>query len=465
MAYLNYQRSLAANRQLVLINELYLPLSRLVVQMQGHIHGLAEDSKRLQALNQESSDRGTFSRMVRDLYPYLVFRKIAVAENLLQRNSGAMPDHRMVAAQLEALKQTFDRATTTTSLKELEPIYQEGKRRLQEISRVVDESCERVTAAAQLFARENLKWTALFSVVLLALGMISLAVSSRALRPLPQLIESIKKNATGDRLMAIKVGPNEQNEFGVLAREYNKMLLALSERDKKIQSQQLELLQSERLAAIGKLSAEIVHEVRNPLNSISLNIDWLTAQWKPENPECQKALNGLSREIVRLNEITERYLMQARVPERTEAVVDLNDLVTELVEFLNAEHRLRNIKIELHLHPGRVIVNADRVRLRQAFLNVFRNSREAMPRGGEIHIRSVIRNNICELAFEDSGCGMSDTTLQNVFRPFFSTKPNGNGLGLMLTRSAVEEAHGTFNIRSKMGMGTNCQMLFPASFA
>ncbi|MBI1861594.1 MAG: hypothetical protein HYR96_11820 [Deltaproteobacteria bacterium] len=464
VSYLNYERSRLANQQLTLINELYLPLSRLIVQMQGHVHGLAEDSKRLQSVSGEHPDKGTFSRMVRDLYPYLIFRKIASAEVLLKDKTGDI-DGKRVSSELGALETLFERATQASALSDLEPIYQEARNRLQELSRIVDEQCQKVTGAAQRDATANLKWSALFSAVLMLLGVLTLAVTSRALRPLPDLIESIKHNASGDFLKTLKISPNNQNEFGVLAREYNKMLLALADRDSQIQSQQRELVQSERLATVGKLSAEIVHEIRNPLNAISLNIDWIASEIKSLDPEVTKALESLSREVARLNEITERYLMQARVPERTESTIDVNDLLTELVDFLSEEHRGRKIAVNCQMALGAVRVNADRARLRQALLNILKNSRESMPNGGVITIRTAVKSNVCEVFIEDAGCGMSNATLQSVFRPFFSTKANGNGLGLMLTRSMVEEAHGSFSIKSQMGVGTQCFLQFPASFA
>ena len=119
------------------------------------------------------------------------------------------------------------------------------------------------------------------------------------------LIQSLKKLTGGDFDQNIKVKKSDQDEIGQLAREFNRMLSALKDRDQKIKSQQKELLQSEKLAAIGQLSAEVVHEIRNPLNSISLNIDWLQSEITDSNPEIRKTLQSISREVERLAQITE----------------------------------------------------------------------------------------------------------------------------------------------------------------
>src|SRR5690606_18121050 len=113
---------------------------------------------------------------------------------------------------------------------------------------------------------------------------------------------------------SLKVKTTDQSEVALLAREYNRMLEAMRERDQRIFEQQKELLQSERLAAIGQLSAEIVHEIRNPLNAISLNIDWLASEVGEEKSELAKTLRSVSKEVERLHQITESYLVRARVP-------------------------------------------------------------------------------------------------------------------------------------------------------
>jgi signal transduction histidine kinase len=242
------------------------------------------------------------------------------------------------------------------------------------------------------------------------------------------------------------------------------MLEALRARDARIREQQKELLHSERLAAIGQLSAEIVHEIRNPLNSISLNIDWLENELQGSHSEIAATVKSISREIERLAQITESYLIRARVPvpdgerQRTE----VHDLLSEILDFSSEEDRARNIAVETRWVGQDLFVKGERSRLKQAFLNVLKNAREAMPRGGRLVVETEVRDNTYRIRFSDNGHGMNESMRGRTFQPFFTTKTNGTGLGLMLTRSIVEEAQGTVQCESELGIGTTFTFQFPA---
>ena len=153
-------------------------------------------------------------------------------------------------------------------------------------------------------------------------------------------------------------------------------------------------MKSERLAAVGQLSAEVVHEIRNPLNSISLNIDWLEEELRNTDPEITKALNSLAREIQRLNQITESYLVRARVPAQAQSKTPVHELLGEILDFSREEDRAHNIEVEMELAKQEIFVRTDRSRLKQAFLNVLRNAKEAMPRGGKVMVRTEVRDNV-----------------------------------------------------------------------
>jgi nitrogen fixation/metabolism regulation signal transduction histidine kinase len=198
------------------------------------------------------------------------------------------------------------------------------------------------------------------------LGFFSIALAYRVLNPLPQLIHSLKKLTGGDFDQNIKVKSSDKDEIGQLAREFNRMLSALKERDHKIKVQQRELLQSERLAAIGQLSAEVVHEIRNPLNSINLNIDWLETEIQDGNPEIKKTLKSVSREIERLTQITESYLVRARVKTQENNVTEVNELLREIIQFERGDKC--GIEIESELFEKEIYVKTDRSKIKQAFL-------------------------------------------------------------------------------------------------
>ncbi len=462
-SFYHYIRSGKTNQRLVLVNELFLPFSRHVAQLQGGVQGLADDVRRFYFASGTSAEDSTLSRMVRDLYPYMIRKHFSEAEALLLKsNSGP---HAAIVAELAQIlsgaSKTFDLLNGTQDRTHFEKSYLELRNQLNALSAKVDDESQKVTLAAQAEGRETLiTWLAL-SWILVGLGVATLFLSHRVLRSLPLLIESLRQMADGDFEKSLKVDAGDEQEIAELARQYNRMLSALRERDRKIQEQQRDLLQSERLAAVGQLSAEIVHEIRNPLNSISLNIDWLQSELQDQNPEITKTLSSISREVERLHQITENYLIRARIPATASARTPVHDLLKEIVVFCAEEDRARNIQVDLNLFPDELFVQTDRARLKQAFLNILRNARDAMPRGGKISIATEVNQNVFNVKVSDSGSGMNDATRRQTFQPFFTTKQDGTGLGLMVTKNIVEEARGSIYCESSIGQGTTVFFQFP----
>ena len=354
----SYLRARQSNSQIALVNDLFLPLSRQVAQLQSNMQGLAEDIRRFYFHADTTPENSTFSRMVRDLYPYLIRKKFAAADHLLSKyDKGEL---NQVAAELSAMLQqtrnVFDDIAAASDKEKFESLYHEMRNHLQAISRRLDDECQRITLAAQREGKDNLITSLFLSVVVVLFGMLTVLASHRALAPLPTLISSIKKIADGDFNQSLKVKTSDKDEIGLLAREYNRMLGALSERDRKIQNQQKELLQSERLAAVGQLSAEVVHEIRNPLNAINLNIDWLENELCGGDAEVAKTLKSVSREIERLHQITESYLVRARVPPQESSRTGVHELIREILDFSREEDRSRSIEVMTELAPQEIFL-------------------------------------------------------------------------------------------------------------
>lgn len=459
----NHFRFRQANARLILVNELFLPFSRLVVQLQTSIYSVSEEMRRYNLSSEhENSDR-TFSRMVRDLYPYMVHKRFAALERLLAKQD--RDEVKGVVAELSAtiasVKEKFDRLSSTTDSAKFNQLFFELKNDLQGISRRVDDECQKISLAAQNEGKESL-WSSMgLSILVVGFGLLALMISGRVLQPLPQLISSIKSIADGDFNQNLKLNASSKDEVTLLAREYNRMLAALEARDQKIQAQQTELLQAERLAAVGQLSAEVVHEIRNPLNSMSLNIDWLETELESGAPEIKKTLRSIAREIERLHQITESYLVRARVQVGDKKSTAVNELIQEIIDFSREEDRTRNIAIEAQLCSDEFHARGDRSSLKQAFLNILKNAREAMPRGGKIKIVTRWENNVFQISFADNGHGMNESIRRQTFTPFYTTKSNGTGLGLSLTKNIVEDAHGNILCESEIGKGTTFTIQFP----
>ncbi|MFM8268989.1 MAG: sensor histidine kinase, partial [Pseudomonadota bacterium] len=306
---------------------------------------------------------------------------------------------------------------------------------------------------------ESLITSFFLAAAVMLLGGAALWLNYQVLNPLPELIARLKKISGGDLDQSIKVGANTQDEISVLAREYNRMLSALKERDKQIQQQQKELVRSERLAAVGELSAEVVHEIRNPLNSISLNIDWLENELKNVSEDVKETLSAISKEIGRLNEITERHLVRARVGVENIKMTPVHELINEIISFEKSPDD--RVEIKTKLWSEELFIRGDRARLKQAFVNVVKNAKEAMPRGGILEVKTELKNNTARILFKDSGCGMSASVRKKSFTPFFTTKTQGTGIGLSLTKQVVEELNGAIECESDIGKGTSFLFQFP----
>jgi len=214
------------------------------------------------------------------------------------------------------------------------------------------------------------------------------------------------------------------------------------------------LLQSERLATIGRMSALVAHEIRNPLSSIGLNAELLEDEIPAKSKEPRKILHSIAREVERLTEITDEYLKFARLPKPSLAPENLNDLISGLLSFIRGEFSSASIEVKHQPDPRVTLVRADEGQLRQAFLNLLRNSIESMPSGGTLTVSTEQFDSVVRVRIADTGEGIDNACLDRIFDPFFSTREGGTGLGLSLTQQIVTEHGGTIACESSPGQGT-----------
>jgi nitrogen fixation/metabolism regulation signal transduction histidine kinase len=198
------------------------------------------------------------------------------------------------------------------------------------------------------------------------------------------------------------------------------------------------LIQTERLAAMGRMAAHVTHEVRNPLSSIGLNAEMLEEELASVgSAETKTLLRAIQREVDRLTSITEEYLRIARLPAPRLEPEDPAALVRELAHFVAREMESTNVRLELEVEEGLPLVPIDEAQIRQSLLNLLRNAREAMPTGGRIVLGAHREDGGVALSVRDEGEGIPDERKERVFDVFFSTKERGTGLGLPLTREIV----------------------------
>jgi signal transduction histidine kinase len=288
--------------------------------------------------------------------------------------------------------------------------------------------------------------TLLLAVIAAGVGLGVMSVAASTLRPLRTLADRAKEIARGDYKQ--RVDASSADEIGALGREFNAMAAALDEREQR-------LIRSERLAAVGKIAAQITHEVRNPLSSIGLNAEMLEEETSGEAKQLARAI---VKEVDRLTEITEEYLRFARLPRPRLEREDLGAIVSSLLSFMRPELEARGVRLESRLDATLPPVAADEQQLRQALLNLMRNAAEAMGDGGTLTIatRAVGGGDAraIELTIEDTGEGIAPENLSKIFDPFFSTKEGGTGLGLALTQQIIVEHGGRIEVKSDPGNGT-----------
>ncbi len=222
------------------------------------------------------------------------------------------------------------------------------------------------------------------------------------------------------------------------------------------------LARSERLALVGQMLAQITHEVRNPLNALSLNAELLGDELAALDPghttEAWEILAMVAGEVQRLTDVTGHYLQLARRPRAALAPADLGGLVQEVVRLLEPELLDAHVEVTRDLHalpPQRVDGN----QVRQALHNVVRNALEAGAR--RITITLDRRDDELVLALADDGPGMSADDVARATDPFFSTKASGTGLGLAITRQILEDHGGALEVDSAPGEGTTVRMVLP----
>jgi phosphoserine phosphatase RsbU/P len=220
-----------------------------------------------------------------------------------------------------------------------------------------------------------------------------------------------------------------------------------------------ELLRSERLAALGNMASHISHEIKNPL----MLIGGFARQVLRDGalvPGDRDKLQIIVDEVKRLEDFLVEVGGYAKLSEPNLQPGDLNALIRELCQLLEPSLQENGIQLVLDLDPNLPQIDLDPVRLRQAVLNLAKNSIEAMAGGGTLTISTRSQAGEVSVVLADTGQGIPPEVLKKIFQPFFSTKPKGSGLGLAITRKIVEAHHGRIAIESELGQGTRVLVAF-----
>src|SRR5258708_6592479 len=224
-------------------------------------------------------------------------------------------------------------------------------------------------------------------------------------------------------------------------------------------------IESEKLSALTMLAAGVAHEIGNPLNSLNIHLQLIQTKIRrvasPVRDSIEELLEVARTEIQRLDSIIHQFLQAIRPTRPSFEPHDLNEIIEESVAFLRREIEDRDILVETDLAAGLPRVEVDRDQMKQAFYNVIKNAFEAMRIGGILHIRSWRDDIFVSIAFTDTGGRLSGQDMSKLLRPYFTTKPSGSGLGLLIVRRIVREHGGEVEIESNKAKGAEVAIQSP----
>jgi len=314
------------------------------------------------------------------------------------------------------------------------------------------------------------------AAALLISVFITMVATNRVLRPLKRIEATIDRIVQGnflgtDPLSITQINP--PTEFAVVEGKLN----ILGERFRGAREQAVELQHdldglldrmateldvASRLAAISRITGGVAHEIKNPLNAISLRLDLLRARLGEPEEELMAEIDILSNEVRRLDRVVKTFLDFSRPVDVKLTEVDLIAIAREVAELTTPQARLANIQVWFEYAGDAAPIRGDADMLKQAILNLVLNAIEAMKNGGNLWLRVSRDGNAVVLNVSDDGPGIPSDARDKVFQLYFTTKLRGSGIGLAMTYRAVQLHNGTINFSTESGRGTAFQMTFPA---
>jgi two-component system NtrC family sensor kinase len=323
-----------------------------------------------------------------------------------------------------------------------------------------------------------LTFTGMAGLFIVFLVVILFFIASRITNPLRRMVVATNKIAQGDLNHHVQL--DQRDEIGQLAHSFNQMTERLKsanenliqwgktlekrveERTKELREMQGYLIQSEKLASMGKMAAGVAHEINNPLTSILINTH-LMLEKLDKRHEFYENLSLIADETSRCTEIVKGLLEFARQNPPQKVFTNVNDLIERTAQLLENQASFQNIHIVLDLDRSLPLIKLDKNKIQQVFWNLMLNAFEAMPKGGQLAVSDRLSNDrkYIDIRFVDNGVGIPQENIHKLFDPFFTTKSSGTGLGLAVTYGIIEQHDGKIDVKSEIGQGTVFTLSFP----
>jgi len=355
---------------------------------------------------------------------------------------------------------------------------------------VIDADLSLATVDKQL-AEHQKQLAGVTALTLVVISLVSVVfVFAVVRRPVRELTAGTQRLAEGDLEHRLPVRASD--ELGELAASFNKMAADLSRAhdeltswnrtlEERVEQKTGELkrahehvLQVEKMASIGKLAAIVAHEINNPLSGI-LTYTKLMKKWLGRTPwddarreEVRSSLDLIETESRRCSDIVKNLLIFARARPMNLEWASVNAILERCVKLVGHQLALSNIQLNSELEQQLPAVQCDPAQVEQVLLALMMNAIEAMPRGGNLWLRTrpvALNGDSVEVQVQDDGVGIAAEVLPHLFEPFFTTKERGHGvgLGLAISRGIIERHHGRIDVQSEAGRGTTFTILLPVS--
>ncbi len=298
----------------------------------------------------------------------------------------------------------------------------------------------------------------ILTIIMTILGCsVSCFLSRRITKPLLELVNFAHSLSKGK--FGLRTTVNSKDEVGALAVTFNQLSMELKTYKERMAESFKNMLRTEKLTALGRLSAGLAHELRNPLTSMKVLLQGFSSNPSELSYEDIKVILS---EVNQMEEILSRFLKFARYDSFNLSELDINNVIKQVV-YLTRYH-LKNYKIKPILSLNDLpTIRGDKGMIEQALLNLVMNSIEAMPEGGKLIIKSMYEDRFVNVIVKDTGPGIPEGIRERIFDPFFTTKPDGTGLGLSIVYNIIKIHHGKIDFQSN-SKGTNFIIQLPIEY-
>ncbi|HEX9418783.1 MAG TPA: ATP-binding protein [Methylomirabilota bacterium] len=295
--------------------------------------------------------------------------------------------------------------------------------------------------------------------------LVAWALARLMLKPLRSLTREVGRLARGE----FEIAPSRvaHNEFQELSGELQRLgqqletdrMAMLSERAH-VTVQSL-VSYSHRLAALGRLTSGVAHEVKNPLNAMMIHLELLKERLDAPSSEVQQSLEVIGGEIRRLDRVVQGFLRFTRPHELDFKPIEVATLLQSAVVLVEAEWQSQGIRFSIEMPPGLPPLEGDEELLRQALLNLIQNACQAMTKAGVVTVGARVDGDTLLIEVADEGVGIAPEEVERIFTLYYTTKPEGTGIGLSVVYRIVQMHDGSIDVRSELGRGTTMTIRLP----